>query len=468
MKTIFHVGHSKTGSTTLQSIFLASKEQLAAKKVLYPSNPNGRYNNHKLLFADLMEPHKVPRHIIKNYTHDELAAARRGLEDSIRSEIADLRPECLVLSSETRFGVFSDQSRKTFRKVLQGFGSDDIDIVAYVRMPSGWYLSALNQRMRRSASVKPPRVLNLYKPITQFYEDFGKEHVHVLPFAREVLKGGDITEDFCARFLGDYGVTLETLAADDSANQSFSNEAMDIVRRFRAQFLPGKDDKFVSDGETLLGLVMQAESGLKMPKPRLRPGLADYLDYNSRDLVDLRDKYDFVLPGYDYERAEKGKFTKLGKKLHALEDLVDIDREAQAELISTMAGYAWIHSHSERANWFDSLYEQIGLSTAKARFFKEKSKKPGISKENQTIGVSLMNEQTESTRSPEEQAERDLAVALGRAIFREEKRGEFEDKETRQQAWIEGRRAYIKQGRAVLKQLRKKGFELVKSEEEVA
>ena len=458
MKTIFHVGHSKTGSTTLQSVFLESQAQLIQKGVLYPSNPNGRYNNHKLLSADLMEPGKVPRHIIKNYIYEELPAARIDLQNSIMADIERHKPKCLMLSSETRFGLLPKRGRVKFRQILQGFGSDDIDIVAYVRLPSGWFLSALNQSMRRTTSLKQPRILSLHRAISSFIEDFGQDHVHILPFSRDALRGGDIVKDFCSRFLSDYGVSAGILQTDESSNESLSSEAIDIVRRYRLQFLPKKDNQFVPDGEKLIKLLMKAEASLKMPKPRLRDGLTDILDYGTPIVRGLRDDFGVVIPGYDYDRAEKTPEMQF-PEAHKLEEIIEIDRAMQFELIASVRRDSWVRSDESRASWFDRLPGQISDDTGTAPVYQAASMprmKPSTSKEESLI----MTDANTSTRSPEEQADRDLAVTIGRAIFRTTQ-GDLSN-DARKAAWQAERKDYVKQGRAVLKRLRKDGITLSK------
>lgn len=460
LKTIFHVGHSKTGSTTLQSVFSKSQAALLQKGVLYPSNLDLRYNNHKLLFADMMKSNEVPRHIGRNYSLEKLPAARKDLQKSIIDEIERSRPDCLMLSSETRFGRIPAKGRQKFRQVLQGFGSDDIDIVAYVRLPSGWFLSAMNQRMRRSTEIKQPRTLNLVGSISDFFEDFGKDHVHLRPFAREALVGGDVLEDFCAHFLSDYDVSTDILEVDSSPNESFSSEALDIVRRYRAHFMPDKNDQFIPEGEELIKVLMAIEAGLKMPKPRLREALAEALNYGKPKLLELRDRFDLVVPGYDYSRAASASKTEL-PHVEKLEDIVEIDRSKQCELIELISRDSWVHSNPDRSAWFDQLPKQINADTGAPMVYRSADVagkvSPGVAEKETHPN---MTNKSQTPLSPEKQADRDLAVSIGRAIFRVAQ-GDMSD-ETRKAIWQVERMEYVKQGRAVLKRLRKDGFTLSK------
>jgi hypothetical protein len=462
LKTIFHVGHSKTGSTTLQSVFLASQENLAEKGVLYPTNPNGIYSNHKLLFADMMAPGNIPRHILKNYSRAELPAAREELQQGIQSEIERLRPDCLLLSSESRFGVLPASGRAAFRDVLRSFGSDDIDISAYIRRPSSWYLSALNQRTRRCVHLKQPRHLNLTGSVAQFVEDFGADHVYLRPFERDVLKDRDIVADFCHSYLSEYGISPEVLSNDESSNESFSNEAMDVVRRFRAAFLPGMDDRFVPEGEEILEIVMQADASLSMPKPKLRTGLGDALDYGSRVLLNLRDRYGFSLPGYDYARAEATVPLTM-PEAERLEDIIEIDRTSQANLIEEISRDPWISQDSTRAAWFAELPVQIERETRdRTTIYASATMASDARFGSQDSGDENMSSFETNLSDVDHQNDRETAVSVGRALFRLDQKGKETDKVARKAAWASGRRGYVQQGRAILKQLRKDGFELTK------
>ncbi len=71
-----------------------------------------------------------------------------------------------------------------------------------------------------------------------------------------------------------------------------------------------------------------------------------------------------------------------------------------------------------------------------------------------------MADKPQTTRSPKEQAERDLATAIGRVIFRVGQKSLPDD--ARKAVWQAERKDYIKQGRAVLNRLRKDGITLSK------
>ena len=351
MRTIFHVGHAKTGSTALQAALSASRRALSTRGVLYPRNPNGLYNNHRLVFADLFEPHKVPRHILKNYRREELPAARDEIVAAIREQVASERPDCLVLSSESRFGIWKDAPRDAFKRTLDSLGARDVEIAAYVRRPSSWYLSALQQAFRASHLVKQPHILRLEQPLRQFAQDFGRARVHVRPYDRRALIDGDIVADFVETFLVPYGVARGDIAAPANANVSLSAEGFDLVRRYRLAFHADAPDTFLPDSQALNAAVGGVERGLDLPRPTLDPDLAERIDYGRADLLKLRDAHGLVLPGYDYARLERGDLTTLPEGPLPLERIVRIDRAAQMRVLDGVRRTSWAQEDARRARW---------------------------------------------------------------------------------------------------------------------
>jgi hypothetical protein len=359
MRTIFHVGHAKTGTTALQATLEHSREALLRSGVLYPSNPHGQYRNHRLFFADLYKPEQVPRHILKNYAVEELPAARDELVASIRREIALHRPDCVVMSSESRFGVWSDEQRAGFLATLAEAGCLETEIVAYLRRPSSWYLSAVQQHLRASHEVKPPKMLRMADSVDQFVEDFGRERVHLRAFDRSVLVDGDVAADFVAAQLARHGVEPGALTRPSHDNHSLSAESFDLARRWRSAFHPGQQNQYFPASNALNRILALVEAEVAPPKPRIDPGLAELIDYCRDDVLLMRDRYGVEMPGYDYERVERGDMTRLPQEPLSIERIVTIDRSVQADIARRLRDTRWAANDPERIRWLDELPERV-------------------------------------------------------------------------------------------------------------
>ena len=359
MRTIFHVGHAKTGTTALQAIMEASRGALLERGVLYPSNPSGTYRNHRLIFADLFEPWQIPRHVLKNFAPEELPAARAELCEGIRREIAEHRPDCVVMSSESRFAVWSDAQRKGFLAALAEVGCREAEIVAYIRRPSSWYLSAVQQHLRASYEVKPLRMLRLAAALEQFAEDFGHGNVHVRPFDRGALVGGDIAEDFVAAFLAPHGVEAAALRRPKQDNSSLSAESFDLARRWRQAFHPDEPNRHLASGAALNRILARVEVEIAPPRPVMDPELAELVDYCRDDLLLLRDRFGLELPGYDYARLERGELTRVPQEVLPIERIVTIDRAVQARIAARLRDTRWAAEDPARLRWLGELPDRI-------------------------------------------------------------------------------------------------------------
>ncbi len=238
-------------------------------------------------------------------------------------------------------------------------------MVAYIRRPSGWYLSALQQGFRASHVVKPPRPLRLKQPVRQLVEDFGRQRVHVRAYDRRALAHGDIVADFVEAFLAPHGVALGDLSAPTSANVSLSAEGFDLLRRYRLAFHPDAANTFLPDSQALNATVTRVEAGLDLPRPALDPDLAERIDYARDDLLKLRDAHGLVLPGYDYGRVERDELTTLPDEPLPLERIVRIDRAAQMRIVEGLRGTPWADQDGGRARWIAALGAEIEALAAR-------------------------------------------------------------------------------------------------------
>ena len=359
MRTLFHVGHRKTGSTALQLALNASREGLIGRGVLYPSNAADQFSNHRLLFADLIKLKRLPRHITNHYPPETLGERRADIVEVIRAEVAAHRPECMVLSSETRFSNFDAGQRRAFLARMEEIGAPGAEIVAYIRRPSSLYLSQVQQTLKASHEVRRPFMLPLWDISLSLVEDFGRERTHLRAFDRRSLTGGDVIADFVASFLAQHGVGTSDLEEPKSGNVSSSAEGTDIVRRYRLDFHPDENDRFLRDGSQLNNTIGKVEVGLDLPRPRIRPDLAERIDYCRDDLLRLRDAYGLVVPDYDYGRVERGELTTLPKGPITLDRIAAIDRDRQIEIVARLRETKWAGSEPRRMRWLEGLPVEI-------------------------------------------------------------------------------------------------------------
>jgi hypothetical protein len=352
----------KTGSTALQECLRASDAALAAKGALYPSNPPGcPFNNHRLLLFGFTPHAKLPRHVLKHagYTAANMAEKYAEFRAHLAAQVAARRPEALVLSSESLFRRLDARARESLSAAVAEFG--ETVVAVYLRRPSDYYLSALQQRLKNGHVVIPPRVQSPCAVLDGYVRAFGGRAVRPRVYHRDLLKDGDVVADFLAAHLADRGIDPATLARRGAANVSVSAEAMDLMRGYRAAFHPRADNVSTPDSGRLLRALGLAEAAIGPARPRLKPAVAEAIDYARDDPLRLRDAYGLVFPGLDYDRlARRGRFATrgIGAVLRALwrpwrlDEVVEIDPARRRALVAALAETRWgCDADPARARW---------------------------------------------------------------------------------------------------------------------
>lgn len=360
MRTIFHVGQAKTGTTALQSTFAASRDALRRKGVLYPPAFKKDNINHKMLFAHLFEPRDVPRHVLADFPQEALAEIAETYAKRLKAKIERQRPDLLLLSSESRFTNKLDREKRgAFQALLAEMGVSDPEIAIYIRRPSSHFLSLLQQNLRHSHEVRKLRSIRVAAIVAGFEEDFGLERTHVRAFDRKALIGGDVVRDFVETYLAPHGVAYEDLTAGVEDNVSLSAEGTDIVRRFRLAFYRKNNNRITRKGNLFLKALDEAERTVRPPRITMFPHLVELLDYAGDDLLVLRDRHGLVMPNYDYERLERAELTAPNGERLPLNRIVAIDAEVQLKLVERLTRSRWAEAMPNHAQWLAALPAEI-------------------------------------------------------------------------------------------------------------
>ena len=293
-RLLLHIGMPKTGTSALQAVLSAGHDDLARSGVLYPKTPDGTHN---FLVAGFSR--YPPRTIRHRYRHDPAALEHDFAVwwDNIKTQIADRKPDLVVMSGEAMFrplGRFKGKPKALLTQI-----SKDILVAAYVRRPSSYYLSHAQQKLKGSHQLEPPRAIR-YRPILAAYQaDFP---LQVVPYQRESLKDGDIVADFLTRFLP--GIAIAPPSADaGELNETLAAEAMSILQEYRETFMRDANNRFTRQSDRLLRVLQKAAAKLELRKPELFPHLRDYIDQSSEDLTWLQDEFGIRFAGIDYARV---------------------------------------------------------------------------------------------------------------------------------------------------------------------
>lgn len=356
MKTIIHIGMPKTGSTALQACFAKSRQELASHGVLYPTNVEGcPFKNHRLLVGSFLKFGSMPRHIQsrEEYTRENIDAKYREFVDHVHEQIAGETPEAMVLSSESLFRRIPPHKYRPVRRMFDRFGNET-QFVAYLRRPSEYFLSMLQQNFRASHEVKQPLGPQFRAVLRSYLECFGVPVVSAELFHRDSLADRDVVSDFCARYLREYGVRARKLRVPEHANESVGGESMDILARYRLTFHAERNNVASRDTMELFRELTRADRKLGAGRPRLRPGIADLVDQSRDDPLWVRDRFGVEFPDFDYARLEKSGAKRPEQKQWRLEDLVEIDRDMQKDILAEIGRSDWAKMDAARVEWVNA------------------------------------------------------------------------------------------------------------------
>ena len=358
MRTLLHIGMTKTGSTALQQSLRRSHAALRARGVLYPLDPARPDSiNHKLILAGLFDWRGSRSGLLPAAERPPSRApdCARFFAD-LRATIAAAPPRCLILSTESLFRILPAAAPARLPGLLAGLTAD-LAVVAYLRRPAEHYLSRLQQHLKAAHAPPQPSPPRYRAVLEQYATIFGAEALALGVFHRTTLAEGDVVADFAARRLAPYGVTRADLAAPVETNATLSAESVDISRRFRLAFHRDRDHRFTPDSTRLVAALRAADAATGAPRPRLRPGIAERVDAAQPDPLWLRDRHGIVFPEFDYARLEAGRPPPPEGDL-ALEDIIEIDRGRERAILAALRAAPWAAKPARRA-WIDALAAEL-------------------------------------------------------------------------------------------------------------
>lgn len=361
MRTVLHIGMPKTGTTALQTCFHKSYDTLLDHGVLYPRYGRGvRYSKHILLVQPVLEFKRLPRSLRqKKATPEDLERSHRVFFEAVRSQIADNKPECVVLSAENLSRPFTKTQMDVLANELEGLGVGEVEVAVYLRRPSSHFLSGLQQKLKASHKLKQPSA-RAYRSIIEAYSGrFGAQSVRPRVFDRTLLVDGDIVADFCTSHLARERIDPKSLRPGDRSNETMCAETMKIVWQYRWDFERDNDDMHTRGSRQLRAALLEAEPKVGVERPRLRDGIAEIIDHASEDVLWLRDTYGLEFPGLDYSVLERGGPKPVPKREYDLRELVEVDPKVQTRLIDALARSSWARSSAERSDWVSGLLGEV-------------------------------------------------------------------------------------------------------------
>lgn len=338
MRILLHIGSPKTGTTALQACMTENHALLANQGVLYPRVSSHPITHHFLSFL-LRERTGLPRLFRQLYRDHPDWLARDFARDwnEVKAQVQKYVPHTLVLSSESLYVATDVERGPAFRDLLRSL-SPDISLVAYIRRPSEYYLSLIQQSLKSSSRFTAPGPINIRQRI-EFFETLFEQPVVIIPYDRAHLHQSDITADFLHRFLPK--VALPSNVVGVGVNETLSAESMALMQAYRRVNHPD-DDYEIFSGSVRFRMMLQKverEAGLYR-RPKLHAEIANFVDHSTIDLHWLRDTRGIIFPGIDYDRVgavEGGDICGYAQVAEICE--VDENRKAEILMRTVKAGF---------------------------------------------------------------------------------------------------------------------------------
>lgn len=247
-RLVLHVGHQKTGTSSIQVMLAGSNSYLRSKNFFYPSVPEPISKTNSVWEGPF-------RHNIIAGTYADYGTAFDRLSaeelDSFWERLS--RDSCSpILSAE---GL---SRQRNFVPLAAALADYDVEVVAYVRRQDLFAESLYNQRNKILVQRGDPsfiseeflteadmfnflrsqsyfRILSFTSLVNKIENQIQPTKIYVRVFDKKLLKGGDVCEDFA----GIYDLDMEKLyQAGTHANGSISNAVLEEIK-----------DVFLSKGE---------------------------------------------------------------------------------------------------------------------------------------------------------------------------------------------------------------------------
>ncbi|QCH15108.1 hypothetical protein CB0101_09345 [Synechococcus sp. CB0101] len=338
-RLLLHIGHPKTGTTALQSVLSSNAATLLKEaSVLYPTRTEPSEYKHALAIPWLFQADNESIRRRAHSSGDSLKAISRKYWESLIHEMQSTSHKHVIISAEGFWSILrraSDQQRTIFRNTLHEH-VDHIQTIAYIKSPTSYFASKLNQKLRNFRPINLPRHDYISSAISG-WEQLGFESYSWQIFDRTLLKNQDIVDDFCDKHLP-IGVDCNILsrAGCEQANSSISNEALAILEELTEKFPVLRDDVYDHRRPKIVSILRKADSMVGgQTRPTLKESAKAGIIQRSSDIEWLRNR-GIIFPDIDTTEAKCLPSTDLPETFTCVKDFCPINTERLAALRSTV------------------------------------------------------------------------------------------------------------------------------------
>jgi hypothetical protein len=304
MRLLLHVGHAKTGTSSIQSSLAAARGPLSEAGVLYPMPPSFLSNstNHNSLASGFGSEDRVLRglkHKIQGSTLTTSDIFDRYCREIV-SQIDKMIPHTIIISGEALFRPLDGPEADPFVKFVKSI-SNNISVCVYTRRPSEYYLSSMQQKLKASHFLRTPRPLRIRDRIESFRRAFG-DVVSLRLYDKDNLRNQDVVSDFIHEYLPEI-VPFGGLVPTIRSNEGISAEGMALLQSFRQYNFPKAEGHFNRETNLLIDKIRSISATCDFKtRAELLPEVREFVDHSTLDLIWIRDEYGIEIPDLDYSK----------------------------------------------------------------------------------------------------------------------------------------------------------------------
>jgi len=201
-KLYIHIGHPKTGSTSIQQTLFANEARLREHGIRYYSNGFTKYDDPAdpmfLFRDDYFPPKAADRGARYNADKKELEEFRRSFGEHLLAGIRDPNCRKYVISCE----MFAAELDADQVQVLKSFFINEVEsikIICYVREPASWLTSiAAQELVGRGKFISELTYLGVpfREVISKYIDVFGRDSIDIREFNPKVFRDKSLMADF--------------------------------------------------------------------------------------------------------------------------------------------------------------------------------------------------------------------------------------------------------------------------------
>ncbi|MHA7867678.1 MAG: hypothetical protein ACX93U_09310 [Salipiger thiooxidans] len=332
---LIHIGHGKTGSSSIQHTLAANRKMLEAAGVVVGEAE--RHVNHQQIFAHLS---RLPRDNMPGYVNaarEQKKAEEAGADLWARLEerIAKRSPSLVVLSCENQFRPFTDAAFARMNGILKPHFAN-IRVMAYLRAPACYFLSAVQQDLKKRPEFGLPSA-SRFRDVLEPWAAKGPGEVICRRYAREALTGGDVVTDFITHFLP----MTDPEAFDrcrDEENKTVSPEAMEILQQYFRGTQKSPHRHYDRRPQRFKWLVRTADAAVPgQSKPVLRDGLREVIEARCTDLDWLAETHGITFPEIGAATMPRDEAERRHAALRDVRDLCTVDSARKKAVLDEIA-----------------------------------------------------------------------------------------------------------------------------------